>query len=573
MEKSTDLKIFRNELNDGCVKNFSLADDLFFSRSDELFMSKIVGCDFAKSVKMAMLNNHNPLVFEECRFENVVEFDHTSFDKGLVFRNCQFNEEVNITDCTFNFELTFLNCKFNSALHITSSSADELNFGSGKFTEIRISGKLNSKRELGTVNFKDGNFDLVHIKCPEFNANLTLTGGEFDKFYIIDSVITGEIRADGSKLIIGSIVFLSCKLLSRIDLRNCIIQSFLKFSKVICLDELLISEHVFVQFIDLQGFTATERVHIAFQDSFNMLTLNDCDFKTSFECNSLAAEHVQLTSDFSAHFGGLLRGSIVFFDIPISDINLRCTNFGNLTFRDIDTSCIVISDFQNHNRVTFSNIQINPGKSSLNIVDSDLDKTLFLNVDCSKFGEVIVAKSDVSSVTFSNCILPTNILLGSSDPSMGYGIKYFEKANRSGYHRENYRQLKMAMEKQGNLSAALKYKAKEMHYLRRENSWSWDKILLYLNFFSNNHGLSWARALLFTMSITIILYFCYERTYTTPNYSLDSFFKYASSFPLYKNQTEEASKWATYLIIMLSRILIGYGIYQFIAAFRKFAHK
>jgi len=573
MPKSKDLKKFREKLNDGYVENFFLSVDFHFRKSDELFLEKIIGSNFTKSVMMEMLHNHNSVIFEDCIFEGMVKFHLSKFNKGLIFKNCEFHNELEISDCIFNNELTFLNCIHNSKLQINSSSANELNFDSGTFAEIRINGKFNFQKELGMLNFKAGYFDLVHINSLEFNANLTLTGGEFDRFYIIDSTIKGEIRTNASDLILGSLVFSSCKLHSRIDLRTCIIRNFLNFNKVICVEELLINEHCLAQFIDIQGFTASERVQIRFQDNFNMLTLKDCDFKTSFECNSLVPEHAELTSNFSIHFGGVLRGSIVLWDLPISDINLRCNNFGNITFRDIDTSCITISNFQNHNRVTFANIEIIPGKSWLNIVDSDLDKTLFLNLDCSKFTEVVIAKSDISNVTFSNCILPKNILLGSSDPAVGYGLRSFDKLNRSGYHRENYRQLKIAMEKQGNLSAALQYRAKEMHYLRKENKWSWDKVLLYLNFFSNNHGLSWSRALAFTISMSFILYLCYERTYMIPSYNLDAYFKYASSFPLYKSQSERASTWSTYLVIMLSRIFIGYGIYQFIVAFRKFAGK
>jgi len=573
MIKSKDSKQFRIKLNDGYVENFILLENFHYSRNEDGLLSTIIGCNFEKSVTMEMIDNHDSVIFEDCIFEGMVKFHLSNFDKGLIFKNCVFHNELEIAACTFNNELSFLNCSLNSKLQINSSSAKELNFDSGHFAEIMIKGKFNFQKELGILNFKSGNFQFVHINSSQINAEMNLTGGEFDRFYIIDSTIYGEIKTDGSELVLGSLIFSSCKLHSRIDLRTCFIQNFLKFNKVICLEELLISEHVFAQFIDLQGFTASERVKITFQDNFDMLTLSDCDFKTSFECNSLVAEYVALTSSFSVHFDGILRGSIVYWDLPISDIYLHCSNFGNITFRDIDTNCIIISGFQNHNKVTFANIEIIAGRSSLNIVDSDLDKTLFLNLNCSNFTEVVIAKSDISNVTFSNCILPINILLGSSDPAVGYGVKRSDNVNRSSYHRENHRQLKIAMEKQGNHSAALQYKTKEMHYLRREKNWGWDKVLLYLNFLSNNHGLSWSRALLFTIGMSFILYLCYERTCTVPRYNLDAFFKYASSFPLYKSQSELALSWPTYLVIMLSRVLIGYGIYQFIVAFRKFASK
>jgi hypothetical protein len=55
--------------------------------------------------------------------------------------------------------------------------------------------------------------------------------------------------------------------------------------------------------------------------------------------------------------------------------------------------------------------------------------------------------------------------------------------------------------------------------------------------------------------------------------SANRFAEFLASFPLYKSQSEIAVSWKTYVVIMLSRIIIGYGIYQTIAAFRKFAGK
>lgn len=243
MEKSTDLKVFRNDLNNGHVENFLLAEEFYFRKSDEQFMARILSCEFLKMVTMGGLTNSDSVLFEDCKFESSVLFTNNTFDKGLIFKNCRFNGEVIITDCEFNRELTFIDCEFKSELRIFSCSVDQLNFNSGKFLIIQIMGKLNSQRDMGLVNFKKIFAESVQITCTEFNSNLFLIGGEVERFCLIDSVINGEIRVDGSELILGNLIFHSCKLHSRIDIRNCIIVHFLKFTKVVCIDELLINEY------------------------------------------------------------------------------------------------------------------------------------------------------------------------------------------------------------------------------------------------------------------------------------------------------------------------------------------
>ena len=61
--------------------------------------------------------------------------------------------------------------------------------------------------------------------------------------------------------------------------------------------------------------------------------------------------------------------------------------------------------------------------------------------------------------------------------------------------------------------------------------------------------------------------------YSCLKYELNSYSEFLASFPGFKTSEDNISKWETNLILILSRILIGYGIYQTITAFRKFANK
>jgi len=116
-----------------------------------------------------------------------------------------------------------------------------------------------------------------------------------------------------------------------------------------------------------------------------------------------------------------------------------------------------------------------------------------------------------------------------------------------------------------------------------------DSIILYLNKITNNYGLSWVKALGFIFYTSIILYVVYILSFIfLGNYPFEFGwngwieFKQASNFtlknylqflwPTHKFDFMEGTKstFITYLIDIFSRIVIGFGIYQMIQAFRKF---
>ncbi|MFT7012054.1 MAG: hypothetical protein ACJAWR_002078 [Flavobacteriales bacterium] len=112
-----------------------------------------------------------------------------------------------------------------------------------------------------------------------------------------------------------------------------------------------------------------------------------------------------------------------------------------------------------------------------------------------------------------------------------------------------------------------------------------DYIIFQLNRYSNNHGSSWSRSIIFTIIISISCY--YPLILLTDNYELgfdiEVLFELIPNYieflnPIHKvssilnacNKIEAGSKWLFYLIDFIGRILVGFGIYQTIQAFRRF---
>jgi hypothetical protein len=114
----------------------------------------------------------------------------------------------------------------------------------------------------------------------------------------------------------------------------------------------------------------------------------------------------------------------------------------------------------------------------------------------------------------------------------------------------------------------------------------WEYVLLKLNGISNNHGLSWARGLRFTILVALAFYFFYLSTLERLPFSwgwkgIESYLhaagettKYFFRFFVVTHDFDFMEKYGptagSFLVDLLAKIFIGFGIYQTIQAFRKF---
>lgn len=159
--------------------------------------------------------------------------------------------------------------------------------------------------------------------------------------------------------------------------------------------------------------------------------------------------------------------------------------------------------------------------------------------------------------------------------------------------RKTARLLKDSAFKSGNTIDGLHYKAKEMALYQKElfASFKWTKIrsflneliLLTLNRFSNKHGLSWSRGLIFTIAVWVLFYgvFIMSRDgigdvfFLSIEENREGFIKYLwlpsginDLFPDKPNAKKIGD--LAIAIFIAGKIAIAYGIYQTITAFRKY---
>jgi hypothetical protein len=154
-----------------------------------------------------------------------------------------------------------------------------------------------------------------------------------------------------------------------------------------------------------------------------------------------------------------------------------------------------------------------------------------------------------------------------------------------------YNQLKRIYDNQGDIVEATWYHSKAMDhqerllkekYKKEGGNWlgeqGFDLITFRLNKYTNNHGESWRKALRFIFLISLGMYCLYYLSlYYKEAPSLQATDRFITNYFLFLDPTHKidflAGKkplwWLPVFFDFLGRILTGYGIYQFITAFRR----
>lgn len=235
-------------------------------------------------------------------------------------------------------------------------------------------------------------------------------------------------------------------------------------------------------------------------------------------------------------------------------------------------------------------------KPTLILNQSSLGKAEFTDCDLANF-----------DFQFNNSKITEIFISGGSVPSENIQIFNVEQ-NTLAWHEQKvsaYSQLKKVFDSQGDIFWSSHFQSKtgkhqskvlELRLQQEANqakSWNdkitnlfstnrFDWISFQLNHYSNLHGENWGRALAFTLLLPVFIYILYLVTvgriflFDKPiNLNLIGYY-FSFLDPTHKIEFLEESKdlngWARF-IDFLSRIVVSYGIYQLIVAFRKHGKK
>lgn len=535
----------------------------------------------------------NDVLIKDCTFEEMISFKSCRFFKVLSFENCEFKKGICFSDfetigsfllksCHISSEVIFKDCTFSSFLSQETH-----------FSKILFCGYLNNNGIKKTdVVFEDSYADKVSLNDLECSKNIWLKDMSISSMEIFRSVIYSDLSfgyfEEGKYFFATDVCFESSSFSSRLDFLNGNIKDTLYIHKVQFREQVVFNRNFSTNTFRFTEVKSTHSFSIDFQDNFDRLDLCDCDFSSSFTIYCFE-KLIEYKHQVSIDFNGIIQGNYVMRDIPTLSIDMSCVNYGNIIFLNILTKFISFIEFFNYGRGSkfiLNGIKYNKDFNALIIYDSNLGNTEFVNINFQKFDEVVLVKSDVSDLMLTNSLFPKNIQIKTKAPRLGFEVPLEDKINDNLYFRDSYRQLKLAMEKMGNRYYSLIYKSKELYYHRRELNWGWDKILLYINYLSNNNGISWIRGIFFTLICALVTFICLNSQLDEPLFywttkatlketfeifkiSAENYISYLSTYPVLKIDNLK-DNWIVDLIVLLSRIFVSVGIYQIITAFRKY---
>lgn len=574
-------------------------------------------CSFLHTVQLETFSG--ALYVNNCKFHTFFEIKNISTDKIFKIQNSIFDEKVNISE-SINFRgFEIEGNKFHENVTFQGEKIEFITLKKNDFFGKLILGnpvysmyypQSKGKTEIDRINIDSGDFysDLI-INDLIVNHRIWLVNSEIN-------IQTLKVR---SSIFNNKFAIAHCKINTVIIYGGIFKDSFItNFAKI---DDLYISGGNFQSILIKEG------------------SLNKLDITDNHEVDNLGFSEKSLTiSELIIQQANPVKINIRKNPIKDSSLTLKSLVFKDFIFHnnsairvyDLDIQRAYFNYFINLGNIYFTNVLVgnkntveeaeenqDAGKhSGLIILNSDLGKTSFINCKNSAdnpsfyFGE-----SNMSSAYFTNeqiLLNPTFIESESLDKFRVIDSGIVQLQQKEGL----YNQLKKLHENSGDLITALSYRAKSYKVRRkiifeklknRQSFYSkkgrnnneyfrdlYDYIVLTINQWSNNHGVSWKRAFLFLVIFTGGLYYryCYlsglrlgswsnleERAlfwevvsymgdFLTPLSKEDTYLKF------YPEQMASSISFPKARIFgQFSRIVIAFFIYQLIQAFRKLGKK
>ena len=434
------------------------------------------------------------------------------------FENCVFNCDcLYILNIDSDVKIEFRNCEFNCGVIIQNSSIDELSFkNTTRIKSLIINSGYGGINEIGSFQFiNDYNLKDKPRLSTEFEfRNLTTL-----KVFSFENIIHD----------FGSFV---------------------------------VTESKFGQINGLSSYFTNSKISNA---HFNKNEFNSFVLFIGTTFNYLVEAKKQYAKEFSIFY------KCVFNKVNFNEISI----IGLLCFDNCDFNETVWFE-----KIKFIN------KSNLNIISSRFNKYVLFD-DSSLFKLEILhshfeRKASFNKLNVNDFKIHQVSFLESAyfDDLNMYKIEAIEN-----WDRKTLRAIKRELINTHNQIDYLRFKAYELEAYKKEKGKSWkDDFILNLNSFSSSNGLDWVKALKFILLTSFVSYLFYLISYLISIKSVVSsefpntveeflvyYLKFINPLMFLKSPIEDAEKYFfPLLFLLLGKILISYGIYQLIQAFRKF---
>ncbi|MXN92658.1 hypothetical protein GR160_15625 [Flavobacterium sp. Sd200] len=450
---------------------------------------------------------------------DIPEIELKRLTKDISFINCKFKVVIlHITDNENNVSIEFSNCNFFGQIRITNCSLNRLSFSN--------------------INSLDG---------------LYIDGNERRKVKISSFVFTNDGKRKENPLDI------------KIQIENCDFESFDFFN----------INHIGPYFIFKNNILGTKEPKKSYRSqSFQNLWITNAVFENN------------LFNEKTYFFRSVFIPKSKYFTVTFYNVNV----FSENVFSEVNFENVNFYEYANFNQCDFKGAVSFYNMNNYHIGDLSFYECNFseranfeyarvknLNFKLSKF-EQNVSFSNTSVDTF---ILHRNIL-NKITYFDGLEIKDIRKCDRI-----SLRTIKQELQKTDNKIDYNRFRAYEMEAYYRELKWNWkdgkDKFILGSTWLVTGFDHSWRRALFFTLVngwLFYSLFFISENYMLIPD--LSEWKTFCSGYFRFLLVTDFYNPLATgrdyidntntigWLIFILGKIVIAFGIYEMIQAFRKF---
>lgn len=268
-------------------------------------------------------------------------------------------------------------------------------------------------------------------------------------------------------------------------------------------------------------------------------------------------------------------------DCILNSLSLTGSANGKISIENTEINNLFIRNFRSKSDTLLYNISPYSTESKIEVHKSNMDNSWFDNIDFNGYQILSFYRTRFAKASFTSCNFPKDNLSFEKFKTLE-NIHYPDKKPQN-YYKDQYEtflQLKKSLENSGNYYEAQKLSSISKESLRKIYKLSkWDKFILWTNAKSNNHGLSIKRPLLGLFGFSFLFYILYllsiGRIFNF-NHEIDWTLvgHYFSFMDLTHRKDflvskEEYTFW-TLSIDFANKLIVGFFLYQFIAAFRKY---
>jgi hypothetical protein len=532
------------------------------------------------------------VIIENCVFEDVVFFEQIDLNCGIEFKNCVFKKSLSINDChASKYDIAFN--LHNTHLEFTNTTIEGLYFNSVNEIERGIRIKDNSRintLKVRTVICKMGGFsindshinNLLDISQAKIQNDISIRG---------NSLINAKVRLENVQA--NSLVFTDATYnkdihiwagkVSNLTFKDGVFNDDLSITGVPILSHLTIIGTEFKKSISFKLWDNTNKK----KGKLSKIYIQSGKFSEQFILNGNYYEIEELTIEASKQ----LEGDIYFNSSNIKTTKIAGNNYNsNLVFNHCNFNQLNFDFFYNYSTISIFSATSFGTNSNLIIQHSNLGQAHLFNVFLNSFEKIDIYNSVMTDVISSNVKWFSDEKLNPETPD--YPYTYEQK-------KEIYRQLKYALEKQGNRIASLNFKGLEMKTFKQESfvKIKWYKKIFNLNRFvlwvgqTNDFGLNWLKPIFFALGFSILFHFLIIIGISDKlNYKFDwsakswetTFSVYTSNLnklPQLMNPTHILSRvfpnktdisFNVHSLDYLLKVILAFFIFQTISAFRKY---